>query len=153
MGNHMGNYGEQLVGGLRHVALKASSRGLHLIEEGAAAATRALEQLQEKLAQYEPVDTPDKREAAKSEPVSAVQEQARETAKVLLEEVQAVEERIKRARPARNPLQVTVEATPEPQKPRTQGRKTTASASAPKRSTAKTGGFKAKRGQKHSHNH
>ena len=146
----MVNDKDQLVGRLRSVALKT-------LGKGAAAATRALEQLQEKLAQYEPVDTPAgtsaKSEAEPSAPLSALQEQARDTAKVLLEEVQAVEERIKRARPARNPLQVTVEATPEPQKPRTQGRKTTASASAPKRSTAKTGGFKAKRGQKHSHNH
>ncbi|MET0406302.1 MAG: hypothetical protein ABW123_28040, partial [Cystobacter sp.] len=70
----------------------------------------------------------------------------------IVDEARAVEERIKQARPARRPLKVTVEATPDA-KPRTQGRKTTATATAPKRATASTGGFKAKRGQKHSHNH
>lgn len=149
----MVNYKDQLVGRLRSVALKASNQGLHLIGEGAAVATRALEQLQEKLAQYEPVDTP-AGSSSKSEPVSAIQEQARDTAKVLLDEVQAVEERIKRARPARRPIQVTVEATPPEAPPaRTQGRKTTASTTAPKRATARPSGFKAKRGQKHTHNH
>ncbi|MFY0527427.1 hypothetical protein ACN28I_31200 [Archangium gephyra] len=89
-----------------------------------------------------------------------VSPEAQATAALVLEEAQAARERIKTARPAPKPLIVSADA--EEQLPsaakrrtarktmRTQGRKTTASATAPKRAAAKPG-FKAKRGQKHKH--
>ena len=80
----------------------------------------------------------------------------------VLEEARAVKERLQEARPASQPLKVSDEERPEAPKrrakqaskaPRTQGRKTTplASATAPRRATARPGGFQAKRGQKHEH--
>ncbi|WP_375769055.1 hypothetical protein NR798_46550 [Archangium gephyra] len=81
------------------------------------------------------------------------------TAELVLEQAQAARERIKKAQPAPKPLIVSADAEeqlPSPAKRRTarktmrtQGRKTTAAAAAPKRVTAQ--GFKAKRGQKHKH--
>jgi hypothetical protein len=88
-----------------------------------------------------------------------VSPEAQATAELVLEEAQAATERIKTARPAPKPLIVSADAEeqlPSPAKRRsaktmrTQGRKTTASATAPKRAAAKPG-FKAKRGQKHKH--
>lgn len=157
------NYKDELVGKLRHVAVKAGVQGVHYLAEGAAVATRAIEQLQEKLARYEKQDEEpgsvqrasdaDKSEEAPDESDPELRAQTRATAELIMEEARAVEQRIKQARPARHPLEVTVEASPEPVKSRTQGRKTTSSATAPKRATAQTGGFKAKRGQKHTHDH
>ncbi|QRN97882.1 hypothetical protein JRI60_02010 [Archangium violaceum] len=85
------------------------------------------------------------------------EEQVRATAERVLEEARAVEERIKKARPARKPLKVAeLEEEEKPKRratSRTSGRKTTptAAAPAPKRAKAPEGGFKAKRGQKHRH--
>jgi cell division septum initiation protein DivIVA len=147
----MVNYKDQVVGKLRHVALRAGTQGIHYLEEGVARATKALEQLQDKLAQYE--ETSEERARVKEESSSNLRAETRATAEFILQEAHAVEERIKQARPARHPMTVTVEASPEPIKSRTQGRKTTTTATAPKRATARPGGFKAKRGQKHSHDH
>jgi hypothetical protein len=89
-----------------------------------------------------------------------VREEARATAEVLLEEARAAKERLKRAEPAPHPLTVSADveetlSTPKRRRAsktaRTQGRKTMASATAPKRVTAPKQGFKAKRGQKHKH--
>lgn len=77
-----------------------------------------------------------------------LREQMNATAARVLEEARAVEQRIKKARPARRPLQVTVEV--DSSAVRTKGRKTAPSTVAAKRVTAPSG-FKAKRGQKHSH--
>ncbi|OJH36420.1 hypothetical protein [Cystobacter ferrugineus] len=155
------NYKDELVGKLRHAAVKAGVQGVHYLAEGAAAATKAIEQLQEKLARYEEQDeeersarrTSDAGDTAEDESDTELRAEARATAELILNEARAVEERIKQARPARHPLGVTVEASPESSKSRTQGRKTTTTSTAPKRATAQTGGFKAKRGQKHTHDH
>ncbi|WP_257461945.1 hypothetical protein [Archangium lipolyticum] len=79
-------------------------------------------------------------------------EQVQATAELVLEEARAVEERIKKARPARKPLKVAGLEEEKPKR-RTSGRKATptATAAAPKRAKAPEGGFKAKRGQKHRH--
>lgn len=91
-----------------------------------------------------------------------VREEARATGERVLREARAAQERIQVARPARNPLKVSamegLEETPGGTKrrgtarktARTQGRKTMATATAPKRATARTG-LKAKRGQKLKH--
>lgn len=157
------NYKDELVGKLRHVAVKAGVQGVHYLAEGAAVATRAIEQLQEKLARYEEQDEEegsvqrasdaDQSDAVSDESDPELRAQKRATAELIMDEARAVEQRIKQARPARHPLEVTVEASPEPVKSRTQGRKTTTTTTAPKRATAQTGGFKAKRGQKHTHDH
>ncbi|WNG31091.1 hypothetical protein F0U62_49060 [Cystobacter fuscus] len=159
----LNNYRDQLVGKLRHVAVKAGVQGVHYLAEGAAVATKAIEQLQEKLAQYEEQDEQEEGAARRASDVddeardeselSDLRAETRATAELIMDEARAVEQRIKQARPARHPLEVTVEASPEPGKSRTQGRKTTTTATAPKRATAPTGGFKAKRGQKHTHDH
>jgi hypothetical protein len=84
-------------------------------------------------------------------------EELQATAELVLDEARAAQERIRQARPARRPL--TVRAEDESVEPtrrtsrktaRTTGRKTLATASAPRRVTEKSG-FKAKRGQKHRH--
>lgn len=159
----LNNYRDQLVGKLRHVAVKAGVQGVHYLAEGAAVATKAIEQLQEKLAQYEEQDEQEERPTRRASDVddeskdeselSDLRAETRATAELIMDEARAVEQRIKQARPARHPLEVTVEASPESGKSRTQGRKTTPTATAPKRATAPTGGFKAKRGQKHTHDH
>jgi hypothetical protein len=96
-------------------------------------------------------------------PPEDVHTEARATAERVLEEAKAAQERLVKARPARRPLKVPaaegLEETPGTPKrratsrktARTQGRKTTASATAPKRVTEPEQGFKAKRGQKLKH--
>lgn len=159
----LNNYRDQLVGKLRHVAVKAGVQGVHYLAEGAAVATKAIEQLQDKLAQYEEQDEQEERSAQRASDVddeakaqddselNDLRAETRATAELIMDEARAVEQRIKQAKPARHPLEVTVDASAEG-KSRTQGRKTT-TATAPKRATAPTGGFKAKRGQKHTHDH
>ncbi|ATB44226.1 hypothetical protein CYFUS_009713 [Cystobacter fuscus] len=153
------NYKDQLVGKLRHVAVKAGVQGVHYLAEGAAVATKAIEQLQEKLARYEeqeeerPSRRASREERDEAGEGSELRARKRATAELIMDEARAVQQRIKQARPARHPLEVTVEASPEAGESRTQGRKTTPTATAPKRATARTGGFKAKRGQKHTHDH
>jgi hypothetical protein len=150
---HMDSYKDQLVGKLKQAAVKAGSRGIHILGEGASAATKALEQLQQKLTRHDSAPVASREDMTEPSPLkSELEARVGGAAERIVDEARAVEERIKQAQPARRPLKVTVEATPEA-KPRTQGRKTTATATAPKRATAPTGGFKAKRGQKHSHNH
>lgn len=86
--------------------------------------------------------------------VTKVPREQRETAERVLAEVEAVQVRLKEAKPARHPLKVAPdleEAAPKRRK--TSGRKTSPVATtSPKQATApKEGGFKAKRGQKHRH--
>ncbi len=90
-----------------------------------------------------------------------VSPEAQATAELVLEEARAASERIKKAQPAPKPLIVSADVEEQLSSPakrrtarktaRTEGRKTTASAAAPKRVTAQKQGFKAKRGQKHKH--
>jgi hypothetical protein len=105
---------------------------------------------------YRPI--PD-RPVRRTRPARVSPEEVQATAELVREEAHAVEERIKGARPAQRPLKVPgVEEATMPKRrasasktPRTSGRKTTPSATAPRRAKAQEGGFKAKRGQKHRH--
>ncbi|HYO53657.1 hypothetical protein [Archangium sp.] len=177
----MGTIGTRLVERLKETALRMGTEGVRLVVEGTVTAVRTMDRLQELLPKEQQVVRV-KREPATgmehqreepalyrpiparpvvSRPTKEVREKARATAQLVLEEARAVEERLKKAQPAPQPLQVSAEleeetlATPKRRTarktPRTQGRKTTATATAPKRATAQTGGFKAKRGQKHGH--
>ncbi|ATB29633.1 hypothetical protein [Melittangium boletus] len=149
----------RLVGKLKQVAVKAGNRGVHYLVEGTTAAAKAVDKLQATLAQKaeaeQPLETPLERSERTRPQAPGISVQAQATAERILEEARAVEQRIRGARPARNPLRISVSAEPEAPRPstksRSQGRKTTASATAPKRVTAPAGGFKAKRGQKHGH--
>ncbi|QRK11527.1 hypothetical protein JQX13_16495 [Archangium violaceum] len=155
----------RLVDRLKGAAVRMGTEGVRYVVEGTITAVKVMDRLQELLPRQEQVvrvarvKLQEEPELARPVPArpevepmpSPVREQAQATAERVLEEAQAVQERIKKARPARNPLKVSVEADAEAPKRRTrsQGRKTTASATAPKRAAARKEGFKAKRGQKH----
>ncbi|WNG41278.1 hypothetical protein F0U60_52255 [Archangium minus] len=157
----------RLVDRLKGAAVRMGTEGVRYVVEGTIAAVKVMDRIQELLPRQEQLtrvarekrqEEPDLARPIPAQPEekpSPVRVQAQATAERVLEEAQAVQERIKKARPARNPLKVTVEAQPDAEAPkrrkttRSQGRKTTASATAPKRATAPKEGFKAKRGQKH----
>ena len=149
-------------------AMKAGAKGLRILVDGALTAVKAVEErlhintepLQEAIAELKPEQAAEATTAqpiAQAQPVvedsAVLQQQIHATAERVLDEARAVEERLHAGHTAKRPIQVTVEADARP-KARTQGRKTvpTANVSA-KRVTAPTGGFKAKRGQKHTHSH
>lgn len=173
----MAMIGTRLVERMKDEALRMGTRGVRWVVEGTATALRTLDRLQEWLPQEEreslrqpsrgdSVMDHQRQEPALYRPPPArpekqeVSPEAQATAELVLQEAEAAKERIKRAQPAPKPLIVSAdveEQLPNPAKRRTasktlrtQGRKTTASAAAPKRVAAKQG-FKAKRGQKHKH--
>ncbi|HZH15705.1 MAG TPA: hypothetical protein VE057_15240 [Archangium sp.] len=178
----MAMIGTRLVERMKDEALRLGTRGVRWVVEGTATALRTLDRLQEWLPQEEqgPMRRPaggnammeqQRREPSlyrppPERPVVArpakkeVSPDVQATAALVLEEAQAVRERIKTAQPAPKPLIVSADAEEQLSSPakrrtarktmQTQGRKTTASATAPKRAAAKPG-FKAKRGQKHKH--
>lgn len=176
----MATMGIRLVGRVKDEALRLGTKGVWWVVEGTATALRTLDRLREWLPQeqreaprrpgsgnsvmehqqrepalYRP--PPERTRPEKKQPSPEVQA----TAERVLEEARAAKERIKKAQPAPKPLIVSAdveEQLPNPAKrrttrktARTQGRKTMASATAPKRATAPEQGFKAKRGQKHKH--
>lgn len=97
-----------------------------------------------------PVEAPPEPVTARPvEPSPQLREQINATAARVLEEAQAVEQRLRDAKPARHPLMKT--ETDGIKSRRTLGRKTAISAAAPQSPVAAKSGFKAKRGQKHSH--
>lgn len=167
---HMAMNGTRLVEQLKDTALRLGTQGVRYVVEGTVTAVKLMDRLQELLPKQER-EVRVKREVAPS--VSArlraqaraegLQTEARATAGRVLEEARAAQERLKEARPARRPLKVpaaqALEETAAPPKRRatarktvrTQGRKTMASATAPKRTTDSKEGFKAKRGQKLKH--
>ncbi|HYO70375.1 MAG TPA: hypothetical protein VEU33_30280 [Archangium sp.] len=168
----------RLVERVKDEALRLGTRGVRWVVEGTATALRTLDRLQEWLPQEER-ESP--RRPARGDTVMEDQRQERTlyrpppeaprpamkqvspeiqaTAELVLEEARAAKERMKKAQPAPKPLIVSADVEqqlPNPAKrtrktARTQGRKTTASATAPKRVKAPPQGFKAKRGQKHKH--
>jgi hypothetical protein len=164
-----------LVERLKGTATRVGTQGVRMLVEGTVAAVRAVDEFQALLAKqrqlrvkHEPAQEVGPERLWMEEPTLArptparpvrtrakevPSEQARATAELVLEEARAAEERIKQARPARRPLKIQGEDE-EPRTPRktarTTGRKTLATATSPKRVTAKSG-FKAKRGQKHRH--
>ncbi|MBM7112670.1 hypothetical protein [Archangium primigenium] len=152
----------RLVGKVRQAALQAGARGVRYLVEGTTAAAKTVDQwhatLTERLEAHTPARTTVETVSTPppSTPEPALSAQARATAEELLQEARAVEQRIRGARTARHPLRISVTAEPEAP-PRSRGRKTTAAATSPKRASApkagapggSTGGFKAKRGQKH----
>jgi|GEM_PF-6153225 len=149
----------RLMGKLKQVAVKAGNQGVHYLVEGTTAAAKAVDKLQatlsQKAAAAQRLETPQEKAERTPPQAPGISVQAQATAERILQEARAVEQRIRGARPARNPLRISVTAEPQPQGPstksRTRGRKTTAPATAPKRVAAPAGGFKAKRGQKHGH--
>ncbi|HEX5751305.1 MAG TPA: hypothetical protein VFZ09_34090 [Archangium sp.] len=176
----MAMIGTRLVGRVKEEALRLGTRGVWWVVEGTATALRTLDRLREWLPEEEResprrstsedrVMEEQRREPALYRPPPEVARPARKqvspeaqaTAERVLEEARAAKERIKKAQPAPKPLIVSAdveEQLPSPAKrktarktARTQGRKTMASAAAPKRVTAQKPGFKAKRGQKHKH--
>jgi hypothetical protein len=173
----MATIGTRLVERAKDEALQLGTRGVRWVVEGTTAALRTLDRLREWLPQEEreaprrPAHGDSVMEHQRRErtlyrppPVESrpakkqISPEVQATAERVLEEARAAKERIKKAQPAPKPLIVSadVEAQlPGPAKRRatrgTQGRKTTASAAAPKRVTAPKQGFKAKRGQKHKH--
>ncbi len=175
----MGMIGTRLVERLKETALRMGTQGVRLVVEGTVTAVRVMDQLQELLPKEERVKREPARgeggeehreEPALYRPIPArplvghpakeVRAEARATAQWVLEEARAAQERLKKAQAAPQPLKVSAEMEEEPlagpkrtarKTPRTQGRKTMATATAPKRATARPGGFKAKRGQKHGH--
>jgi hypothetical protein len=168
---HMAMNGTGLVEQLKDRALKWGTLGVRYVVEGTVSAVKLLDRLQELMPKQErePRVTREPAQPLAAQPrVDApseeVRAEARATAERVLEEARAAQERLREARPARHPLKVSAaealeEETPATPKrratarktPRTQGRKTTASATAPKRATAPQEGFKAKRGQKLKH--
>lgn len=142
---------------VKHEALKMGARGLRLLVDGALTAVKAVERFQGKLEQMpqaaaQPQPTPMAQTVV--EDSELLREQIHATAERVLDEARAVEQRLNGARPARRPIQVTVEADVTQRPARAKGRRLASSANvSPKRVTAPTGGFKAKRGQKHSHSH
>jgi len=161
-----------LVEKLKGAATRVGTQGVRVIVEGTVAAVKAVDRLQELLPKRQRVVRV-KREPAREatgagrRPVEkpALDARARAIAARVQEEARAVKTRIKEARPAQHPLKVQnpetreeapdapgPQATPTRKVPRTAGRKARAVATAaPKRTTARKDGFKAKRGQKHRH--
>ncbi|MFL5358995.1 hypothetical protein [Archangium sp.] len=168
---HMELNGTRLVEQLKDTALRLGTQGVRYVVEGTVSAVKLMDRLQELMPRQdrEPRVTrePARPLAAQKPRVDKASErlqvEARATAGRVLEEARAAQERLKEARPARRPLKVSAaealeETAGTPKRkatarktPRTQGRKTTAPATAPKRATASPEGFKAKRGQKLKH--
>jgi hypothetical protein len=158
------------LGQLKGMVTRMGTQGVRVVVDSTTAAVRVVDEFQSLLAKQRRQRM--KRESAqavgsetlweqepRATPTGATvpRERVRATAERVLAEVRAAEERIREARPARRPLKVQAEAdtVAEPARrprktARTTGRKTMASATAPKRATAKDG-FKARRGQKHRH--
>lgn len=169
-GMHMAMNGTRLMEQLKDTAVRWGTQGVRYVVQGTVGAVNLMDRLQE-LMPKQSREVRVKREPA--QPLSArprvdtrseqVQAEARATAERVLEEARAAKERLKEARAARRPLKVPAAealeetaATPKRRATarktsRAQGRKTTASASAPKRAAAPKEGFKAKRGQKLKH--
>ncbi|AKI98561.1 Hypothetical protein AA314_00188 [Archangium gephyra] len=173
----MAMMGTRLVERVKDEALRLGTKGVRWVVEGTATALRTLDRLQEWLPheERESLRRPAREDAMMQQqqreptlyrppPVAArpakkpISPEVQATAERVLEEARAAKERIKKAQPAPKPLIVSADAEeqlPGPAKRRTarrtQGRKTMASAAAPKRVTAPKEGFKAKRGQKHKH--
>jgi hypothetical protein len=131
-------------------------KGAQVKREPARGARSAEQQAAMEPALYRPRADRPVRNRPEPEPEQVPSEEVRATAELVLDEARAVEERIKKARPARRPLKVPGVEEEKPKRrasSRTSGRKTTptATAAAPKRAKAPEGGFKAKRGQKHRH--
>lgn len=175
----MATSGNHLTERLKNEALRLGTRGVGWVVEGTATALRTLDRLRERLHEEQrrtgarwPAGEDSVMESQRLEPAlyrppparpvadrleNRVRAKARATAELVLEEARAAKERLEKAQPAPRPLKVSAGAE-DPAKRRTaskgvrtQGRKTTADASAPKRLTARKEGFKAKRGQKHGH--
>ncbi|MGZ3461339.1 MAG: hypothetical protein ACXU86_22845, partial [Archangium sp.] len=123
-----------LVEKLKGAALRVGTEGVRVVVEGTVAAVKAMDQLQERLKQERVVRR--KREPARGasatarqreepalerprpappvvgRPAKEVRAQARATAARVLEEARAVEERLKEARPAPQPLKASDEERP-----------------------------------------
>jgi hypothetical protein len=170
-GKHMEMSATALVERLKGAAARVGTRGVRLVVEGTVAAMKTVDRLQELLPNRERVpqvtrepargaaevelERPTPAEPVRSHP-ARVLPQARATARRVLAEVHAVEQRLKGARPAPRPLKVSAAQEETPTGPkRRSGRKTRASATAPKHAKEKASepgtDFKAKRGQKHGH--
>jgi hypothetical protein len=163
-----------LVERLKGTATRVSTQGVRMLVEGTVAAVRVVDEFQALLAKQrqqgakreparevgperlwmgEPtLERPTPARPVRTRAKRVPSEQARATAELVLEEARAAEERLQQARPARRPLKVQEDEEPRTARKtaRTAGRKTLATATAPRRVTAKSG-FKAKRGQKHRH--
>jgi hypothetical protein len=162
--------GTRLVERLKDTALRLGTQGVRYVVEGTVSAVKLMDRLQELMPKQErevrvtrEPAPPRSAQPRVDAPSQGVRAEARATAERVLEEARAAQERLKEARPARRPLKVpAAEALEEtagtPKRratasktQRSQGRKTTAPATAPKRATAPQEGFKAKRGQKLKH--
>jgi hypothetical protein len=169
----------RLVERFKGVAVKVGTEGLRLVVDGTVAAVKVMDRLQElmpdvvkvarvrrepaweaaspptrPLWEKEPqLERPTPARPVRTRAPRVPSAEARETAERVLAEVEAVQGRLKRASPAKRPLQVMAEEEASPKRKRTSGRKTSPLATtSPKRVTAPPeGGFKAKRGQKHRH--
>lgn len=168
---HMAMNGTRLVEQLKDTALKLGTQGVRYVVEGTVSAVKLMDRLQELMPKQdreprvtrEPAPPLTAQKSWMDKTSERLQAEMQSTAERVLEEARAAQERLKEARPARRPLKVPAaealgETADTPKRkatarktPRTQGRKTTASASAPKRATAPQEGFKAKRGQKLKH--
>ncbi|MFY0572621.1 hypothetical protein ACN28E_53565 [Archangium lansingense] len=176
----MATIGTRLVERLKDEALRLGTRGVRWVVESTVSAVKTVDRLQELLpleqrragAKREPAGEDAAMEHQRRErtlyrppperkvvgrPAKQVRTEARATAELVLAEARAAKERLKKAQSAPRPLKVSAEAEETPKRRttrktvRTQGRKTTPTAAAPKRVTAPKEGFKAKRGQKHKH--
>jgi hypothetical protein len=161
---------------LKGAVTRVGTQGVRMVVEGTVTAVRVVDEFQALLAKQRQqrgesgsaqqavgterlwVEEPTLNRPTPARPAKVIQTRVRAAAERVQEEARAAGERIKEARPARRPLKVQAEeeTAAEPARrtarktARTSGRKTLATATAPKRVTAKEG-FKARRGQKHRH--
>ncbi|MCY1083154.1 hypothetical protein [Archangium lansingense] len=177
----MATIGTRLVERLKDEALRLGTQGVRWVVESTVSAVRTVDRLQQEWIPREQRSAGAKRGPAGEDaamehqrrertlyrppperkvvgrPAKQVRTEAQATAELVLAEARAAKERLKKAQSAPRPLKVSAEAEETPKRRttrktvRTQGRKTTPTAAAPKRVTAPKEGFKAKRGQKHKH--